>query len=90
LEAAGRKAVEQDGAEVLILGSTTMHQGHGWLSQRLPVPVINPGPLSYQIAVALLGAGLTHSRVGYPQPMHPRLEMLEAMLGAAQQAVAGK
>jgi hypothetical protein len=46
--------------------------------------------LSYQIAVALLGAGLTHSRVGYPKPMHPRLEMLEAMLGAAQQAVAGK
>jgi Asp/Glu/hydantoin racemase len=84
LEAAGRKAVEQDGAEVLILGSTTMHQAHGWLSQRLPVPVINPGPLSYQIAVALLGAGLTHSRVGYPKPMHPRLEMLEAMLAAGQ------
>jgi hypothetical protein len=47
------------------------------------VPVINPGPLSYQIAVALLGAGLTHSRVGYPKPMHPRLEMLEAMFQAA-------
>jgi hypothetical protein len=40
--------------------------------------------LSYQIAVALLGAGLTHSRVGYPKPMHPRLEMLEAMLAAGQ------
>ncbi len=90
LEAVGRKAVEQDGAEVLILGSTTMHQAHGWLAERLPVPVINPGPLSYQIALAMLGAGLTHSRVGYPKPMHPRLEMLEAMLGAAQQAVAGK
>jgi hypothetical protein len=38
----------------------------------------------------MLGVGLTHSRVGYPKPMHPRLEMLEAMLGAAQQAVAGK
>ena len=48
------------------------------------MPVINPGPLSYQIAVALLGAGLTHSRVGYPKPMHPRLEMLEAMLAAGQ------
>lgn len=84
LEAAGRKAIEQDGAEVLILGSTTMHQAHGWLKDRLSVPIVNPGPVSYQIAQALLGAGLTHSRVGYPRPMHPRLDMLEAMLAAGQ------
>ena len=86
LEAAGRKAIEHDGAEVLILGSTTMHQAHAWLAARLPVPVINPGPLSYQIALALLGAGLAHSRAGYPKPMHPRLEMLEAMLAAGRDA----
>jgi len=84
LEAAGRKAIEQDGAEVLILGSTTMHQAHAWLQQRLPVPIVNPGPVSYQIAQAMLGAGLTHSRVGYPRPLHPRLDMLEAMLAAGQ------
>lgn len=87
LEAAGRKAVEEDGAEVLILGSTTMHQAHAWLRDRLPVPVINPGPLSYQIAQAMLGTGLTHSRVGYPKPMHPRLQMLETMLSAARAQV---
>ena len=86
LEAAGRKAVEHDGAEVLILGSTTMHQAHAWLATRLPVPVINPGPLSYQIALALPGAGLTHSRAGYPKPMHPKLDMLEAMLAAGRDA----
>ena len=86
LEAAGRKAVEHDGAEVLILGSTTMHQAHAWLAARLHVPVINPGPLSYQIALALLGAGLAHSRAGYPKPMHPKLDMLEAMLAAGRDA----
>lgn len=86
LEAAGRKAVEHDGAEVLILGSTTMHQAHAWLAARLPVPVINPGPLSYQIALALLGAGLAHSRAGYPKPMHSKLDMLEAMLAAGRDA----
>ena len=86
LEAAGRKAIEHDGAEVLILGSTTMHQAHAWLAARLPVPVINPGPLSYQIALALLGAGLMHSRAGYPKPMHPKLDMLEAMLAAGRDA----
>jgi len=88
LEAAGRRAIEEDGAEVLILGSTTMHQSHGWLSQRLPVPVINPGPLSYKMAEAALGLGLSQSRVGYPRPMHSRLDMLHAMLAAAQQSVA--
>jgi len=87
LEAAGRRAIEEDGAEVLILGSTTMHQSHAWLSARLPVPVINPGPLSYQIAVAALSLGLRHSRVGYPAPMHPKLDMLEHMFTAAQSFV---
>jgi allantoin racemase len=64
-----------------------MHQSHAWLSQRLPVPVINPGPLSYKMAEAALGLGLSHSRQGYPKPMHPRLDMLQAMMSAAQQAV---
>ncbi len=84
LEAAGRKAIEEDGAEVLILGSTTMHQSHAWLQARLPVPIINPGPLSYKLAEMALGLGLQHSRVGYPAPMHPRLDMLEAMVSAGE------
>lgn len=86
LEAAGRKAIEEDGAEVLVLGSTTMHQSHAYLSKRLPVPVINPGPLSYKLAEAALALGLTHSRVAYPRPMHPRLDMLQAMFDAGEQA----
>ena len=87
LEEAARKAIELDGAEVLILGSTTMHQAHGYLQQRLPVPIINPGPLSYKMAEAALTLGHTHSRIGYPRPMHPRLDMLTAMLDAAQQSL---
>jgi Asp/Glu/hydantoin racemase len=86
LEAAARRAIEEDGADVLILGSTTMHQSHAWLSQRLPVPVINPGPLSYKMAEAALGLGLAQSRQAYPRPLHPRLDMLGAMLAAAQSA----
>ncbi len=84
LEQAARKAIDEDGAEVLILGSTTMHQAHDYLADRLPVPVINPGPLSYKMAEAALALGLAHSRAGYPAPMFPRLDMLQAMLGAAQ------
>ena len=90
LEAAARLAIEVDGAEVLILGSTTMHQAHAYLEARLPVPVINPGPLSYKMAEAALGLGLRQSRQAYPKPMHPRLDMLEAMMATAQQQVAGQ
>ena len=90
LEAAARLAIEVDGAEVLILGSTTMHQAHAYLEARLPVPVINPGPLSYKMAEAALALGLRQSRLAYPKPMHPRLDMLEAMMAATQQQLAGQ
>lgn len=89
LEAAALKAIEQDGAEVLILGSTTMHQSHAYLQSRLPVPIINPGPLSYKMAEAALALRLTHSRVGFPKPMHDRLNMLGSMMDAAQAHVKG-
>lgn len=88
LEAAARQAIEIDGADVLILGSTTMHQAHAYLQSRLPVPIINPGPLSYQLAAAALALQLSHSRQAYPLPMHLRLDVLHAMLDAAQQQVA--
>ena len=89
LEAAARMAIEIDGADVLILGSTTMHQAHGYLQSRLPVPVINPGPLSYKMAEAALALGYPPSRQAYPRPLHPRLDMLEAMQAAAQRSLAG-
>jgi allantoin racemase len=86
LEAAAMKAIEIDGADVIILGSTTMHQAHAHLQARLPVPVINPGPLSYKIAESMLALGHTHSRSAYPRPMHPRMDMLTAMMDAARAA----
>ena len=87
LEAAARQAIDVDGADVLILGSTTMHQAHAYLQQRLAVPIINPGPLSYKIAESMLALGHSHSRNAYPRPMHPRLDMLEAMMDAARGSV---
>jgi allantoin racemase len=82
LRRVGLQCVE-DGAEVICLGSTTMHGAHAYLSEELPVPVINPGPLTYKIAEMLLGLNLTHSRVAYPQPRVPKPAMVEAMLQAA-------
>lgn len=83
LEAAANAAILEDRAEVIILGSTTMHQAHGYLSARLNVPVINPGPLTYKKAEMMLGLGLVHSRAAYPVSPVPRDEMVRAMVDAA-------
>jgi Asp/Glu/hydantoin racemase len=82
LEAAN-KAIAEDGAEVILLGSTTMHQAHAYLSDNLNVPVINPGPLTYKLVEAMLGLGLAHSRAAYPASPVPRTEMIAAMMAAA-------
>lgn len=83
LEDLARRCIEEDGADVILLGSTTMHQAHRHLSERLPVPVINPGPLSYKLAEAALGLGLSHSRAAYPCSPAPKPDLLHAMLDAA-------
>jgi allantoin racemase len=84
------RCVEEDGADVVCLGSTTMHQAAEWLAARLPVPLVNPGPLTYKLVEALLALKLTHSRACYPKPQVPKLEMLHAMLDAAARAEQAK
>jgi allantoin racemase len=79
LAAAAQRCIEEDGAEVLLLGSTTMHQAHAYLAARLPVPVINPGPLTYKLAECALALGLRHSRKAFPQPLVPRTDLIDAM-----------
>jgi len=76
--------IDEDGADVIILGSTTMHEAHAYLAERLPVPVINPGPLSYRLAQTALQLNLVHSTATYPPPLVPRLDTYRAM-GAAHE-----
>ncbi len=79
----GMRCVEEDGADVICIGSTTMHQAVPYLREQLPVPVINPGPLTYKVAEMLIGLGLSHSRTAYRRPDVPKPGMLEAMMKAA-------
>ncbi len=90
LETCATACIEEDGAEVILLGSTTMHQAHGYLAQRLPVPVVNPGPLTYKMVEALLGLGLSHSRKAYPAPMTAKDDLVRAMFDAGERFEAGK
>lgn len=84
MEAACHRLVER-GADVISLGSTTMHEAHGYLSERLDVPVINPGPLSYKLIETMTALGLTQSGRSYPKPLEPKSAMLHAMLESARQ-----
>lgn len=79
LHEAAMRCIEEDGADVIILGSTTMHEAHAWLAERLPVPIINPGPLTYRLADAAIKLKLTHSRVAYPSPRESAATRLRAM-----------
>jgi allantoin racemase len=68
LKSEAMKAIEEDGADVIVLGSTTMHQSAAWLANELPVPVINPGLVAYKQAELLVQLGLTHSKRAFPAP----------------------
>ena len=83
LLAEAEAAVTEDKADVILLGSTTMHQAHRFLNQHLDVRVINPGPLTYKLVEAMLGLGLSHSRAAYQASPVPRTEMIAAMMAAA-------
>tara|TARA_B100001741_G_C16496104_1_gene572184 strand:- start:91 stop:894 length:804 start_codon:yes stop_codon:yes gene_type:complete len=80
---ASKKCIEKDGADVICLGSTTMHQAHEILQKELSVPVINPGPLSYKTAETILSLNLSHSRKTYPKPKIPKHQMVVKMIEAA-------
>tara|TARA_R110002110_G_scaffold413729_1_gene641522 strand:+ start:475 stop:1236 length:762 start_codon:yes stop_codon:yes gene_type:complete len=63
-----RNAIEEDGADTLILGSTTMHQSYEFLKSNLNVPVINPGVVALKLCEVLLDLGLSHSKTAWAAP----------------------
>jgi allantoin racemase len=56
-----------------------MHEAHAYLAERLPVPIINPGPLTYRLADAAIKLKLAHSRASYPSPSRVAAERLAEM-----------
>jgi allantoin racemase len=68
LTAAARVAIDSDGAEVIVLGSTTMSPARPYMAAHLPVPVIDPGPLAIRLAETLVALGLSHSKLSFPSP----------------------
>ncbi len=75
---AAQRALDEDGAHVLVLGSTTMHQSHAFLAERLPVPVLNPGLVAFKTCEMLLDLGLAHSKRTFQEPERPADEVFSA------------
>lgn len=73
------KAIHEDGAHAIILGSTTMHQSHKYLSERLDVPVLNPGLVAFKQCELLLDLGLSHSKRTYASPENPADHVLSTV-----------
>jgi allantoin racemase len=78
----GRRAIEQDGAEVLIFGCMTMSfLGVAQkLSDALGVPVVNAAQAALKAAESLVSINLSHSKKAFPLP--PKLQ--EANVAAAR------
>ena len=83
LEEQGRLAIEEDGADVLLIGSTTMHQSVAHLREALGVPVINPGVLSIKMAELFVQLGLSHSKRAYQSPEVIQDEKFQSLMSAA-------
>ena len=64
----GKKALKEDGAEILVLGCTGMTGMAEMISKELMVQVIDPLPTALKFAETILSLGLTHSKLAFPKP----------------------
>jgi allantoin racemase len=62
----GRKAIEEDGADVLILGCALMMGVSDQLQKDLAVPVVDPTLAALKVTEMLISMNLQHSVLAYP------------------------
>jgi allantoin racemase len=73
--AVGRQAIDEDGAEVLVLGCAGLGDLAERISTELGVPVIDPNAAAAKLCETLVDLKLAHSRVGLYRS-RPREEVL--------------
>jgi allantoin racemase len=73
---AGRRAVDDDGADILVLGCMSMAflDLTGEVQRRVGVPVVDPVIAALKTAEMTVLMGLAHSKLAYPPP--PKMDML--------------
>jgi len=64
-----REAIEQDGAEVVVLGCAGMVGYAEDVERELEIVVLDPTTIAFKVAEALIDAGIRHSKRGlYAMP----------------------
>jgi allantoin racemase len=71
-EVAG-KAVEQDGAEVIVLGCAGMAGYSAELEEKLSIKVLDPTATAFKMAEAMVDLGLSQAKVGLFAPPPPKV-----------------
>jgi allantoin racemase len=71
----GKRAVAEDGAQVIVAGCGEMYGIAEELTAELGVPVLDPRAVVMGFTEMLIGASLTHSKRAYPQPPEKRREL---------------
>lgn len=79
VEAAG-VALDEDGADVLVVGATSLHTTARRLADTLPCPVVDPGLVALQVAERMLLLGLSHSKAAFPAPRTIQDEKLSPLI----------
>jgi allantoin racemase len=70
--ALARQMVEEDGAEVIIMGCAAMAGYSDDIERELQVPVLDPLKVTLKVAEAIVDMGQTHSRIGLYAPPTPK------------------
>lgn len=70
-----KKAIEEDGADVIILGCTGMVGMARELQESLGVPVVDPGIVPLKLAEMLVDLKLSQSKVVYPMPPQKEIRL---------------
>jgi allantoin racemase len=79
-----RFLVEEQGADVIVLGCTALSHEVNLdpVMEELGVPVIDPWVVAMKTAFMLADMGLTHSKVAYPFPPRKKINEAPSLMGA--------
>jgi allantoin racemase len=70
----GRKMIEEDGAEVIIMGCASMAGYSEDMERALGVPILDPTAVTFKVVEALTELGIRHSKIGlYALPAPKKL-----------------
>ncbi|NNM00719.1 MAG: hypothetical protein HKO62_08220 [Gammaproteobacteria bacterium] len=70
IRAASIKAIEEDGADCIILACTSMFGHRHMLQEEFGVPILEPGAIAAKFGELLVDLNLAQSKRAYPRPQH--------------------